>query len=130
MHIDIDHDAINNAIKIQLDKTNIKVDIDEEAIEKAVSTGISSSPMGNFLKLLVKNNLVDLNKKVVVKANKNWLSIDGKKLDDATFQKYRQQVEAKNGTLSKEFRFGFEGKILSLKGEDMSLKGAIETDDN
>ena len=87
--------------------------------------------MGAFLKLLVKDNLVQFNKEVIVKANKNWLSIDGKKLDDAIFQKYRQQVESKNGKpLSNQFRFGFEGKILGLEGDSLSIKGSIETDGN
>jgi beta-lactamase regulating signal transducer with metallopeptidase domain len=103
----------------------------EKTIEKAVSSAVSSSPMGSFMKLLVKDNLVKLNKKVVIKANKNWLTVDGKKLDDAQFQKYKTQVESKQERpLSKDFRFGFEGLILEVVGDNLRIKGSIETDDN
>jgi beta-lactamase regulating signal transducer with metallopeptidase domain len=123
-------------IKVDLSKMDInlgdlKIDIDEGAIEKVVSEAISGSPVGGFLKLLVKDNHVKLNKQVVVKGNRNWLSVDGKKLDDAVFQQYKKQVEAKEGeVLSKEFRFGFEGKVLDLKGDKITTKGSFETDDN
>ena len=101
----------------------------EKTIEKAVSSAVSGSTMGDFMKLLVKDNLVKLNKKVVIKANKNWLSVDGKKLDDAQFQKYKKQVESKHDKpLSKDFRFGFEGLILDLKGDILRIQGSIETD--
>lgn len=110
---------------------NIKINIDEKAIENAAAKAVSNTSMGSFLKLLVANNLVQLNKEVVIKANKNWLSIDGKKIDDSIFQNYRQQVEAKNGKpLSDDFRFGFEGKILSKEGESLKIKGNIEAKGN
>ncbi len=126
----------NPKVNVNLDKIDLKLDkinvnIDEKAIEKSVGKAVSGSSMGAFLKLLVKDNLVQFNKQVIVKANKNWLSIDGKKLDDAIFQKYRQQVESKNGKpLSNQFRFGFEGKILGLEGDSLITKGSIETDGN
>jgi beta-lactamase regulating signal transducer with metallopeptidase domain len=101
----------------------------EKTIEKAVSSAVSGSTMGTFMKLLVKDNLVKLNKKVVIKANKNWLSIDGKKLDYAQFQKYKNQVESKHDKpLPKNFRFGFEGLILDLKDDNLRIQGSIETD--
>jgi beta-lactamase regulating signal transducer with metallopeptidase domain len=132
--------SFNNTVKpnadINLGDLNINLGdlkIDEKAIEKtiekAVSSAVSGSTMGTFMKLLVKDNLVKLNKKVVIKANKNWLSIDGKKLDDAQFQKYKNQVESKHDKpLPKDFRFGFEGLILDLKGDNLRIQGSIETD--
>jgi hypothetical protein len=125
-----------NDINVDLKDLNInlgdlKIDIDEEGIQKAISEGVSASPMGGFLKLLVKDKRVSLNKQVVVKANRAWLKVDGQKLDDAVFQQYRKQVEAKDGKpLSKDFKFGFEGKILNLNGDALTLRGSIETDDN
>jgi beta-lactamase regulating signal transducer with metallopeptidase domain len=132
--------SFNNTVKpnadINLGDLNINLGdlkIDEKAIEKtiekAVSNAVSGSTMGTFMKLLVKDNLVKLNKKVVIKANRNWLSIDGKKLDDAQFQKYKNQVESKHDKpLPKDFRFGFEGLILDLKGDNLRIQGSIETD--
>jgi beta-lactamase regulating signal transducer with metallopeptidase domain len=116
-------------LDIKLGDLDIK--LDEKGIEKAINDGVSSSPMGGFLRLIVRDGLVQINEEVVVKANQNWLSIDGKKIDEATFQKYRKEVEAKQGrTLSKNFRFGFEGKILGSEGDKLRIKGSIETDDN
>jgi hypothetical protein len=134
------NNTVKPNVKVDLGNLDIKlgdlnINIDEKAIEKtvekAVNSAVSGSPMGGFMRLLVENGHVSLNKQVIIKGNKNWLSVGGKKLDDATFQKYRQQVEVKYGKpLSNEFRFGFEGKILNLKGDDLSVKGSFETDDN
>ena len=116
---------------ININLGDLNINIDEKMIENTVNSAISGSPMGNFMRLAVKDGLVKLNKQVIIKGNKNWLSIDGKKVDDAVFQSYKKQVESKNGnSLSNNFRFGFEGKITDLKGDKLSIKGSIETDGN
>jgi beta-lactamase regulating signal transducer with metallopeptidase domain len=132
--------SFNNTVKpnvkvdlgdLNINLDNLKINIDEEGIKKAINDGVSASPMGGFIRLLVKDGKVSLNKEVVIKGNKNWLSVDGKKVDEATFQKYRKEVEAKQGrSITNNFRFGFEGKILDVNGDKLRIDGSIETDDN
>ncbi len=102
----------------------------QESLQQPVIAGANGdkdSPFGTFMKLLVKDGLVQLNKKVIVKGNSSWLSIDGKKLADSQFQNYKKQVEAKIGELlNKKFRFGMEGVVFELKGDDIMMKGEFE----
>ena len=114
-----------NFNNIQENLNNLKESLQQSIIAEGNSD--KDSPFGSFMKLLVKDGLVQLNKKVVVKCNRSWLSIDGEKLADSQFQNYKKQVEAKIGKpLNKNFRFGMEGVVFELKGDDISMKGEFE----
>jgi beta-lactamase regulating signal transducer with metallopeptidase domain len=82
-----------------------------------------------FLKTLKDDGFIKLNKPVSIRFREKGLTIDGKNLDDAIFQKYKKGAESQLGKkLKSNFRYIFDGTIKNIREDGVELDGSMVID--
>jgi beta-lactamase regulating signal transducer with metallopeptidase domain len=82
-----------------------------------------------FLKTLKDDGFIKLNKPVSIRFREKGLTIDGKNLDDAIFQKYKKGAESQLGKkLKSNFRYIFDGTIKKIMEDGVELDGSMVID--
>ncbi|NJN34494.1 MAG: hypothetical protein HC817_09805, partial [Saprospiraceae bacterium] len=64
--------------------------------------------------------------KVIFKFDKNGLTIDGKNLDEDTFERYKKAFEAKVGRKT-TYSIWFKGVVNSMENGKISMNGSFST---
>ena len=77
--------------------------------------------------------LITLNKKITIEVNKNSISVDGKKVDDASFKRIMRDFEAKLGKKVAQLSIYFKGVVTRISEDNVEMNGtnshSLNTDD-